>query len=119
MFEVYRKKDRKLLTVYGVRKSGPADEQTKFLVYDGRWRWVWAGDVAPAGGRTERIARPAGSAALLRPQRASDALRRGSARLKAPGSQRNVRPTGRLRAPRRPATVEAGPSWWQRRGQRT
>jgi len=37
------------IAVYGVRKSGPADSQTKFLIYSGGgWRWVWAHDFMPS-----------------------------------------------------------------------
>ncbi|MBW2647629.1 MAG: hypothetical protein JRE23_15940 [Deltaproteobacteria bacterium] len=45
------------IAVYGVRKSGPADSQTKFLIYvkpnksmgsGGGWRWVWAHDFMPS-----------------------------------------------------------------------
>ena len=36
------------LYLFGVRKSGPRHEDTKFLVYRHGWRWVRAGEFSPA-----------------------------------------------------------------------
>jgi hypothetical protein len=42
MFEMHDRRTGRMRTVYGVHKSGPRDEQTKFLIYANGWRWVWA-----------------------------------------------------------------------------
>lgn len=49
MFQVIDRTTRELLTVYAVHKSGPHDDQTKFLVSrGGAWRWEWAARFTPA-----------------------------------------------------------------------
>ena len=42
MFEMMDRRTGRERTVYGVHKSGPLDEQTKFLIYANGWKWVWA-----------------------------------------------------------------------------
>ena len=37
----------KAVPVYAVHKSGPRDSQTKFLVYNNEWLWVWASYFTP------------------------------------------------------------------------
>lgn len=48
MFQVQDRSSRETVTVYAVHKSGPADDQTKFLVSrGGAWRWEWAIQFVP------------------------------------------------------------------------
>lgn len=48
MFQVKDRSTRRVTTVFGVHKSGPHDDQTKFLVHDGEgWRWQWASRFEP------------------------------------------------------------------------
>ena len=51
MFQIMHRSTGEARTVYGVHKSGPLDEQTKFLVHDRKqgWRWAWAVEFEPAG----------------------------------------------------------------------
>lgn len=48
MFQVRDRMADQVVTVFSVHKSGPADDQTKFLVHrDGAWRWMWASCFEP------------------------------------------------------------------------
>lgn len=52
MFQVIDRTTRESVTVYSVHKSGPMDDQTKFLVNrGGAWRWEWAAQFAPVAER--------------------------------------------------------------------
>lgn len=55
MFQVHDRLTHDVVTVFAVHKSGPMDDQTKFLVHrDGAWRWVWASQFEPLGVMAER-----------------------------------------------------------------
>lgn len=56
MFEVHDRTTRRNVTVYAVHKSGPMDNQTKFLVHDGGWRWAWATQFEPLEATARREA---------------------------------------------------------------
>lgn len=48
MFQVQDRATREAMTVFAVHKSGPHDDQTKFLVHlRGQWRWLWATQFEP------------------------------------------------------------------------
>jgi hypothetical protein len=74
MFQVYDRVTREAVTVYAVHKSGPMDEQTKFLVHEGgAWRWAWASRFDPVA--VEPVARRSpGTARARRAQPASVAV---------------------------------------------
>ncbi len=42
MFQMQDRRSGRLRTIYGVHKSGPRDEQTKFLIFTNGWKWVWS-----------------------------------------------------------------------------
>ena len=48
MFEMRDNRSGEVHTVYAIHKSGPQDVQTKFLVWCGEWKWVWATEYQPA-----------------------------------------------------------------------
>jgi hypothetical protein len=47
MFELTDRRTGKKRKIYGIHKSGPLDDQTKFLIFSGAWHWVWASNFAP------------------------------------------------------------------------
>lgn len=49
MIQVLHTASNTTYTVFGVHKSGPLDEQTKFLVHEANvgWRWHWAQEFKP------------------------------------------------------------------------
>lgn len=48
MFQVQDRSTHEAVTVFAVHKSGPHDDQTKFLVHQrGQWRWFWATQFEP------------------------------------------------------------------------
>jgi hypothetical protein len=55
VFQVHDRSTHDLVTVYAVHKSGPMDDQTKFLVHQGgAWRWQWASQFEPLATLAER-----------------------------------------------------------------
>ena len=54
MFRVQDRRTGAVETIYGVHKSGPANEQTKFLIFNGHWQWVWARSYLPLPERPKR-----------------------------------------------------------------
>lgn len=43
MFPMRQRSSGEIETIYAVHKSGPRNDQTKFLVHrDSGWEWVWA-----------------------------------------------------------------------------
>ena len=55
MFQVHDRTTQEIVTVFAVHKSGPMDDQTKFLVHqDGAWRWQWAAQFEPLAVLAER-----------------------------------------------------------------
>ncbi|MCO5170512.1 MAG: hypothetical protein M9894_29610 [Planctomycetes bacterium] len=55
MFQVHDRTTNEVVTVFAVHKSGPADDQTKFLVHRaGAWRWLWAAQFEPLEVLAER-----------------------------------------------------------------
>lgn len=65
MFQLRDVTTGEIRTIYAVRKSGPQDCQTKFLVFEGGlWTWHWSSlyaplpaETAPEPRRAERVAR--------------------------------------------------------------
>jgi hypothetical protein len=52
VFKLYHTKTSRIETIYGVRKSGPDDSQTKFLIHgDCGWHWHWAPEFVPVEAR--------------------------------------------------------------------
>jgi hypothetical protein len=48
MFYVEESRSKERLLVYAVHKSGPSDDQTKFLIWkDGAWKWIWVAGYVP------------------------------------------------------------------------
>ena len=47
MFQMKDRRTGRTRIIYGVHKSGPRDEQTKFLIFSNGWKWVWANNFAP------------------------------------------------------------------------
>jgi hypothetical protein len=55
MFQVHDRTTHELVSVYSVHKSGPMDDQTKFLIHkNGEWRWQWATQFEPLAVMAER-----------------------------------------------------------------
>lgn len=55
MFQVHDRRTHEVVMVYSVHKSGPMDDQTKFLVHtQGEWRWQWASAFEPLAHMAER-----------------------------------------------------------------
>jgi hypothetical protein len=55
MFQVHARATHEIVTVFAVHKSGPMDDQTKFLIHqDGAWQWQWASQFEPLASMAER-----------------------------------------------------------------
>lgn len=48
MFTLFQRSARRICKIYAVHKSGPSNDQTKFLINaNGVWEWHWANDFEP------------------------------------------------------------------------
>ena len=55
MFQVNDRATHEIVTVFAVHKSGPQDDQTKFLIHqNGAWHWQWATQFEPLNCMAER-----------------------------------------------------------------